>query len=66
MDAFEQLRLASQSLNEALRKEQQLPDDVAKLKSAVLQLQKIVVAILETLPEEQRSKVNEKLRGKSE
>ena len=61
MNAYEQLKLASENLRDIQAKELSLPNEVLKLKKSIQVIAKHVKAILDTLPEEQRLQIKEKL-----
>ncbi|MBD0331196.1 MAG: hypothetical protein ICV66_00930 [Chitinophagaceae bacterium] len=68
MDLLEQMkiRISMEALNEANRKEHQMPLDIEKLKTDVRVLNKVVKAILGVLSEEQLSKIKDTLGVESQ
>lgn len=59
MTAIEAMNIAALNLEEANSRPQKMEAEVKKLKSAVIHLNKVIVAILKTLPEDQQKKIFE-------
>jgi len=66
MNAYEQLMQAFGPLKERQEKEATLPNDVAELKKQVSLHRNVIIAILQELTEEQRQRIMEKVKGKSQ
>ncbi len=64
MNAIEALNIAVSNADKANSRPQKMEAEVKELRSAVIHLNKVIVAILKTLPEDQQNKIFEMYNSK--